>query len=559
METATTSQTAYGLGIGAAPGQGTTQGQATAQALGQGLAGSGRKRSRLPIAILAGVIALLVVVGVAGAAYFVYTGGARKGADYVQDSAFLAQIAADGTAYLALPDGTLIEIDDEVSQAAITADREHVIVILEDGTLYVTDPEQSYKERIAYDAEALCGVRNDGFYYLGEDLDYDTFSRVTYEDCESLMIDADIADHVLSDDYETSSIAYATTDGAIYRLFGTESDPERIGSFENEIDLLCMSDDASFIVWDDHHNAAHTIMMYDNGSVTVVGKAENDSEYQYDARLSEDQELCVVMRYGDDNLWILHRGEEPVHASLAGDAVLDYLYTEDGRIQYSGADVRYLYVCAVEPDDSSMANLYAYTMDGERERVLSNIRSASILNGRLVYTDVDYNLYTADLDGLSIKNEMRIARDVEDSDYINMVGEYVYYMKGIDDNYQGTLYCYRFGEEDSCRVARDIYDYAVSPDGSTAFLYREEDTDDYTMMSWNYGDEDTSRIARNLNLYGVYNVVSGLYSAQYDCSIIDPDGFTYTRYNGETEDGNYDLSLMYYDGESSHKLVDYVE
>lgn len=548
-------------GAGTQYAQGTTTQYAgpikTAQALGQGPASSGRKRSRLPVAILAGLIVLVVVVGVAGAVYYRYLGdGARNGTDYVRDSALQAQIAADGTAYLALPDGTLIEINDEVRQAAITPDWEHVIVVLEDGTLYVTDPEQSYKERVAYNAGAFMDPRNDGFYYVNDE--YEQLYRVTYEDCESLLIDEDRVDYTFSDGNEISSIAYATADGVIYCLPSTESVPARIATYDDDIDLLRVSDDGSFVVWDVIQDDEHTIMAYDNGNVTRIGQAaSNGEDAYYSATLSEDQELCVVMGHGDQNLWILHRGSETIHANLAGEPAAYYPVTEDGQFQYSGSNARYLYVRTEDPDDSDLENLYAYSMDGDRERILSNVQWSSIMNGKLVYKDADGDLYTADLDGLSIRNETRIAMDVFN---INMVGEYVYYMKDVDDSGNGTLYCYRFGEDDPCRVTQEVYTYSVSPDGSVAFPYRIEDTNEgvrgYEMLLWTYGDEDVSRIARHV--LDTYFVNSGLVTSQYSVRAIDPDGFTYLRYNGTTEDDEYDLSLMYYDGESTRKLVDFV-
>lgn len=535
-----------------APG-GAAQGQRMSQ--GQPHASSVRKRDRLPIAILAGLIVLLAGVGVAGTVYMCYMRArTQNGVDDVHAVAIYAETSEDGTAYLALPDGTLIEIDDEVRRAAITPDREHVVVVLADGTLYVTDPEQSYKERIAYDAGWLYGVRNDGFYYLNENIDYSTLYRVTYEDCESLLVGENMTDYVPAYSYETPSIAYAIADGVIYSLPGTESVPERIAAYDDDISLLEVSVDGSFVVWDAIQDNEHTIMAYDSGDVTRIGQStSNEEDAYYTAELSEDQELCVVMGHGDENMWILHRGEEAVHANLAGDAVTYYPDTEDGLIRYSGSNARYLYVRTEDPDDSDMENLYAYSMDGDRERILSDVQWSSIMNGRLVYKDVDGDLYTADLDGLSIRNETRIARDVAN---INMVGEYVYYI----DSDSGTLYCYRLGEAEPCRVASEVCDYAVSPDGSIVFPYRIEDTDEdvhsYEMLLWTYGDEDTSRIARHI--YDTSSVESGLYSSQYDCRTIDPNGFTYMRYNGETDDGDDDISLMYYDGESTRQLVDFV-
>lgn len=97
--------------------------------------------------VIFGVAAVTVAVLVFAAISLL---GKNKPAPVVNNasnSVVSAEITSDGTAYVLVPGEAPIVIGGEVRQAVLSEDREHLIVLLDDGTLYVTDKAQS-KRRV---------------------------------------------------------------------------------------------------------------------------------------------------------------------------------------------------------------------------------------------------------------------------------------------------------------------------------------------------------------------------------------------------------------------------
>ena len=115
------------------------------------------KKKSKKIPMLIGIVAAVAVLVVL---LCVFIGASSAEPRYVA-----AKYDEDGTAYLLLEDGKCITINDDVCQAVITADRKNVMVVLEDGTLYVTDKDQSKKTVVAENVKGLFGLRDEGFFY----------------------------------------------------------------------------------------------------------------------------------------------------------------------------------------------------------------------------------------------------------------------------------------------------------------------------------------------------------------------------------------------------------
>lgn len=98
--------------------------------------------------VIFGVAAVTVAVLVFAAISLL---GKNKPAPVVNNasnSVVSAEITSDGTAYVLVPGEAPIVIGGEVRQAVLSEDREHLIVLLDDGTLYVTDKAQSKRTTI---------------------------------------------------------------------------------------------------------------------------------------------------------------------------------------------------------------------------------------------------------------------------------------------------------------------------------------------------------------------------------------------------------------------------
>lgn len=95
-------------------------------------------------------------------------------------------------------------------------------------------------------------------------------------------------------------------------------------------------------------------------------------------------------------LWFQKSGGEVVKAKLGGTLSSAALYTKDGRLDESTGDADGLYAL-VKASDSSSA--YFITLDGDREKIVSDIRAFQIANGKICYLTTDKDLYLADIDG----------------------------------------------------------------------------------------------------------------------------------------------------------------
>ena len=216
------------------------------------------KGKKLPVIIA--IIAIVAVLAVA--AVLIFTGilsfGGSTGSSDV--TGISAKIDEDGNAYIPLLDGTCITIKDEVLSAGITVDRKHVVVVLTDGTLYVTDKNLSSKTQISTDCDRLSAIRNDGFIYWDTN---DIAYRVMFEDYSSFELGHDVA---LLAAQNSISVIYATDEGGIYTLASNSTDSEKVGSYSSSIELEAISDDAQLSVWVTSEN--------DNVQTIVLNRSE---------------------------------------------------------------------------------------------------------------------------------------------------------------------------------------------------------------------------------------------------------------------------------------------
>lgn len=100
----------------------------------------------------------------------------KKAAYATEHFSVSAKMTDDGTAYIPLDEGKCIAINEEVKSAMLTKDRKRIVVLLEDGLLYITDINLSEKHKITDNAADILAIRNDGFIYRDKkDCDYRVF------------------------------------------------------------------------------------------------------------------------------------------------------------------------------------------------------------------------------------------------------------------------------------------------------------------------------------------------------------------------------------------------
>lgn len=508
-------------------------------------------RSKAKKKIVIGIAATLLVVLVTGA-FFLFGNKTNVTSSKVEAAAMSAKLADDGTAYIPMLDGTCIVINEEVEDAIISKDRAHIVVHLKDGTLYVTDKQQSNKTEITDNCEAIDGIRNEGFFY--SDTNGDVY-RVLFSDFSSQKLGHDVA-FVIAEN--STSVLYATEQGGVYTMKNTEKDGNKIGTYSNSVDLEAISDNGEISVWVTEKNDIQTIVLNDGDDKVTLGKVDHDYNYTY-VTFTEDQGLVVIRNSYSDRMWIKAPGKEHIEVKLGADPADMTVFTNEGYLSdVQSGDVTSVYI-STEADAGT--NVYNISLAGDRERVLSKVTEYYIANGKIIYTDTENTLYSAKLNGNSLSDEVKIASDVDMFELTDN-GQYVYYMKACEDGI-GALYCYKIGESDSLKVATDVACYnskwsawmytTYSTNGSSVFFFKdlEEIPDTYsdqgTLMVWNYGDDGATKISSDVVNY---SVTSSLWTGE-----VNTKSFLFMKYNFVDADGNLYVNWMYHNGVEATKLA----
>lgn len=510
---------------------------------------SKKKKKLLPLflGIIAAIIVVIIAIVVLSSGKS--SAGPSAGIEPVTVEALMND---DGTAYIPLYDGTCITINDEVEAATLTKDRMHIVVMLQDGTLYVTDSQQSSKTVIADNAFSVIAVKNDGFLYKDKD---EIAHRVYFTDFSNLEIGKDIAVKVAEN---TLSVVYATDEGHIYTLPATATEATKVGSFENTAKLEGISDDGQISVWADKNDSSHTIYLNEGDNRENLGTVNSKYDGTY-VTFTDDQKLTVITNYYSDKMWIKAAGGETIEVKLAAETSKATVYTGNGQLCDDIADnVKSLYITT---EGDSGDNLYNITLTGDRERVLSKIGNYAIVNGILFYTDSENDLFYGKISGAEIQEPTKISSDV---DIFNVTenGNYVYYAKNYEDE-TATLYCYKLGTDEPVRVASEVACYKAwnygwtynvySTDGATVFYFKDlediEDTysDHGTLMAWTYGNESSQKIAGEVL---TYSIESGISQGN-----VKANSLMFLKYTSTDADENIYANWMYYNGSETIKIA----
>jgi len=504
----------------------------------------GKKGGRkLPLII--GALVLLVIA--VAAALFLGSGKASPAALNTQPKAWPKEALLDEgySAYLPLDDGSCIEIKDEVERAYLTPDRKHLVVGLCDGMLYVTDTAQSEKQVICENYWDIEYLTDKGFVYYDED---ENMYRVLFSDYSKVELGEDIAIEFAEN---TLSLVCAYDKG-VYTLAETESEYVKRGSWSKTVRVEAVSDDAQLCLWTVTEDNVNTTYLSEGDEKTKLFETEYVSKYSSGivVSFSADQQTVVVGNLYDDSLWIKKRGEEPVKAKLSDTLASRSLYTEKGNIEdVNAGDIQSLYVSV---DADGLNNLYHISPEGDRERVLNDVLVYSIADNKVVYQNDD-GLYYAEVKAAELGEEERISGEAEDV-WVSRNGKYVFYRKNVDDN-EGTLYCYKLGEDEPVKVAGNVTTSGMCEgldNGSLLFFKNKEEAGDSyysyfgTLYSWAYGDEEANKIGGEVLLYTL--------DSGYSEDIIDINNFTYLKYT-ESIDGFDFGNLMHFDGKESTRLA----
>lgn len=448
-----------------------------------------------------------------------------------------------------------ISFDTPLKSGYITADRGHIITLTEDGTLSYSDGNRNNVVEIAKNVGWIGSVRNDGFFYEDENT---VVYRVKFGETEGVKLAEDIA-FVAADN--TVTALYATGDGGVYMLAADSTDAEKVGTFEDQVKVVDISDNANIAVWllidegNSYSKDECTPVIWNSGEKKTCASY---STYVSDlgVEFSKDQKLAVVGPSFGNTVYIV-KEEEETEKFTVPDELLSYsYYTSSGRVnECNAADISAVYFTLV--NDSSVWSIYGLTLDGDKERLRSDVNVGFRLeNGTIVYRDEDNTLYYAPIASLEMGEEKKISGDVQNI-RLPKAGEYVFFTRN-DDGETGTLCAYSTKDDSVQKISGSVYGSSiyVGADGATVYYFKnvqtakDGDTTCGDLYRWTYAKKgaESEKIATDV-------LTDSLTS--YLTSGIEKNNFLFERFNGITEkDGeNYvSYDLMKYNGRETEKL-----
>ena len=355
-------------------------------------------------------------------------------------------------------------------------------------------------------------------------------------------------------------LAVRQEDGT-HRFFGSQ-EPEKISQCTQDgasVELEAVTDDGSTAIWVEVNKTdkKSSVYLYETGDRSLLG--EVDSAYSSTCpAFSADGAILAVGNTSASTLWFQKSGGEVVKAKLGGTLSSAALYTKDGRLDESTGDADGLYAL-VKASDSSSA--YFITLDGDREKIVSDIRAFQIANGKICYLTTDKDLYLADIDGAQATDAVKLAGEVVDFD-IAADGETVYYVKNFEEKEKSaSLYRYSVAQGEAEKLSSDAYTlglwglyysyYSLSSDGKTVFFFEQMQSigDTYStsgVLKCAAVGSEPVQVSTDI----MVSLESGLLNGS-----IDPKHVMLEKYISLDEEKNILVNWMYFDGTQAQALA----
>ena len=474
-----------------------------------------KKKRKAWIWIVAAVLVLAVLA--AGALLLMpkLTDGKNAGKDWYLRNAYLA--VDQSAAYIVLPGGEVIKVkNDGVVNAKVSADLQHVGILLDDGTLYVADQNLQGKKVIAENAQ-LFWLGNSSVFYYDKDNRYHR-SDLKGKDMVDLPKDTRSI-YVVTDEGKLSA-AFEGKNAGLYTLPDGAEEWSKVGSDLNSIRAL--SDDGNVVLWSGAKNGKYVQYISENEEKFSLGEF-NSNAYSY-AMFSKDQKLIVAYGRNDDEvrIWIKQRGKDVQSVKLSG--FLMDIVSNRGRVpKVNASQIKYLYV-TVKNNNKSI--LYRISLTGDKEKILSKVNNLRYLGDSVAYLDEDGALFVAKMGKKELDEAKKLAGDVEGF-ALSGEGKYLYYLRS------DALYGYKIGAKEATKIASDVEGYRVSENGQYVVIMKDGNSDTgFTLFRWKFGDKSPSKFASDATVIQ-----------------IEDSGEVYYRHlDGKTFD------LMYYNGKETRKL-----
>ena len=481
----------------------------------------------LPVIIAAAVIVvagLVLILTLGGGG-----GGGKSGVELDRRSAARCYFDEDETAFIRFSDGTCVKLtmNDGVETAYLTPDEKNIVVLTEEGDLYISDKSLKKMKKVESEVADFSFVSDKGFYYETED---EELFRYSFKSGSAVKVTDDtgeIGGYALS---RNDFAMLYVLDDKLCRLSSDGKSGEKLTGVEDNCTPLLISDDGKTAVWAEYDSGELTFYSWEGKDKQKLGKLEGSSPRII---ASADMKLMILYSSSSEVFLIWKKGKEPVKAKLPDG--ISGVRTGDGPLARSSG-VKELYI-------QSGDALYRVSLDGEKTKLASGVRSYSIADGKIIYVKQDGSLRCGKLGKDEIKNEEKLDKDVGSYGF-TLNGKYIYYIKDTEKD-DSVLYGYRLGAKAPVKIDDDVYDWRVSLSGDTVVYFTDVSGSSGDLRIAKLGKEST-RIAAD--------VYRGTLTSGYYYNYIDPKGFWFFK---DIDDGYADL--YYWNGKSAKKAAEAID
>lgn len=476
-----------------------------------------KKKSKLWIWI---VVAVLAVALLAAAALLVLpklTGGKSADDEWTLCNAYIT--SDKSVAYIILPGGESVKVKkDGIVRATITEDFKHIAVLLDDGTLYVTDKDLKAKQTIAEDAKGY-SLGDTALIYHDKDGRY---HRASLDGKTVLDLPKETGNVYITSGKGKLSMAFEGKNEGLYVLPDGAEEWQKIGS--DVYSIRNVSNDGKVVVWTSVKSGKTTLYLTEGEDKFSLGDIGSNA-YAY-TLFSKDQKLTVVyVRVGDDfRIWIKPRGKDVQAVKFSNVTSYNSIVSNAGRIPETNASqIKSLFVSV---SGSGKSTLYRISLNGEKEKLFSKDASIRYMAGNVAYRDDDNTLFVAKVSKDELGEATKLSGDVAGFSIFGK-GKYLYYIR------DEVVYGYKFGAKEPIKIASGAEDCYVSDNGQYAVVLKDGDKNTgFTLSLWKFGDKAPVKFATDATIIRVE----------------DSGGVYYRRVDGKTFD------LMYYNGKESKKI-----
>lgn len=360
-----------------------------------------------------------------------------------------------------------ITLTEEIRNAVLTPNLEHIVVLDRNDNMYLTDFDQSNRKDISQNVNSILEVRDEGILYRDSK---NRFYRYLFAD-DSVLSLGKCKDYQISK--EGFTLSFADARGKVYVLTADSAEKKKIGTYSNTVDIVTVAKDGKTVVYGSNVTKMESVMFYDNGSLTklcaLAGMNNTLSSvwvksYEGESGTSMAIIPCLVT---DTRIFIKHPGKDVMAVELGEYPSAKTFYTSEG-----------IFILDFFTDDIIWVN----PGNGENQTILNEIKDYIVKGDQITYLNMNGDLYCAEIQDNTLLNQVLIDSEVS---YFQCTpsGQNVYYYKNGDagKTYYDLYVCKNpnsasdftgnsASETDSASVKIDsavLYDHEISLSFST--------------------------------------------------------------------------------------------